>query len=169
MAMMQLPLAVSILLPSLNKARESANRVKCGSNLRQIGQGMLLYANDHGGSYPPDLGSLITAEQLSVETLVCPSSEDSVPPDVLNGTPEQRAAWANQHSSYEYLGTGMANDQRQDQVLAYEKPGNHGSVGMNLLFGDGHVEWMLMPQAQAEIARSKAVQQAAQNQQGKQP
>jgi len=45
-------LLISILLPSLNKARETANRVKCASNLRQIGQAMLLYQNENGGAYP---------------------------------------------------------------------------------------------------------------------
>ena len=45
-------LATSILLPSLNRSREIANRIKCASNERQIGQGMLLYANDHKGHYP---------------------------------------------------------------------------------------------------------------------
>jgi len=45
-------LLISILLPSLNRAREMANRVKCGSNLRQIGQAMLLYANENKGLYP---------------------------------------------------------------------------------------------------------------------
>jgi len=34
------------------RSRETANRVKCASNLRQIGQAMLLYANDNGGHYP---------------------------------------------------------------------------------------------------------------------
>jgi prepilin-type processing-associated H-X9-DG protein len=32
--------------------RQPANRVKCASNLRQIGQAMLLYANDNSGKYP---------------------------------------------------------------------------------------------------------------------
>jgi prepilin-type N-terminal cleavage/methylation domain-containing protein/prepilin-type processing-associated H-X9-DG protein len=45
-------LLISILLPSLNKARETANRVKCASNLKQIGQAILLYANDNQGNYP---------------------------------------------------------------------------------------------------------------------
>jgi prepilin-type N-terminal cleavage/methylation domain-containing protein/prepilin-type processing-associated H-X9-DG protein len=44
-------LLISILLPALNAARERANRVKCASNLRQIGQGIMLYANDNR-SYP---------------------------------------------------------------------------------------------------------------------
>jgi prepilin-type N-terminal cleavage/methylation domain-containing protein/prepilin-type processing-associated H-X9-DG protein len=45
-------LLISILLPSLNKARETANRVKCASNLRQIGQAMFLYANDNHQTFP---------------------------------------------------------------------------------------------------------------------
>lgn len=45
-------LLISILLPSLNRARETANRVKCGSNLRQIGQAIMLYANENKGNYP---------------------------------------------------------------------------------------------------------------------
>ncbi len=39
-------LLISILLPSLNRAREAANRIKCSSNLRQIGLAMKLYANE---------------------------------------------------------------------------------------------------------------------------
>ena len=45
-------LLISILLPSLNRARETANRVKCSSNLRQIGQAMLLYANENRQAWP---------------------------------------------------------------------------------------------------------------------
>src|SRR5437762_4350311 len=45
-------LLISILLPSLNRARETSNRVVCASNLRQIGQAILLYANENKGSYP---------------------------------------------------------------------------------------------------------------------
>ncbi len=43
---------VAILLPALNKAREQSIKVQCGSNLRQIGQAMLMYANDNKGYYP---------------------------------------------------------------------------------------------------------------------
>lgn len=45
-------LLISILLPSLNRARETANRVKCASNLRQLGQAILIYSNDAKGPYP---------------------------------------------------------------------------------------------------------------------
>jgi len=45
-------LLISILLPSLNRARETANRVKCASNLRQIGQAILMYANENKQAFP---------------------------------------------------------------------------------------------------------------------
>src|SRR5881397_2677428 len=44
-------LLISILLPALNKARESANRVKCASNLRQIGASIYMFASDTQNKY----------------------------------------------------------------------------------------------------------------------
>jgi len=62
-------LLISILLPSLNRARETANRVKCASNLRQIGQAILLYSNDNKGPYPRTI-YITGAGALSVPQLV---------------------------------------------------------------------------------------------------
>ena len=47
-------LLISILLPSLNRAREQANRAKCSNNLRQIALAAMMYANAEvrTGSFP---------------------------------------------------------------------------------------------------------------------
>jgi prepilin-type N-terminal cleavage/methylation domain-containing protein/prepilin-type processing-associated H-X9-DG protein len=45
-------LLISILLPSLNKAREAARRVKCLSNMRQIVLAMNMFAQDSQGFMP---------------------------------------------------------------------------------------------------------------------
>ena len=45
-------LLVSILLPSLNKAKELARRAVCSSNLHQMGLGTMMYANDNDGKIP---------------------------------------------------------------------------------------------------------------------
>ena len=45
-------LLISILLPSLAKARESAKKVQCQSNLRQLGYAMILYSNANKGYAP---------------------------------------------------------------------------------------------------------------------
>ena len=42
-----LVLIMSIFLPPGGRGRPQAFMVKCGSNLRQIGQAIELYANDH--------------------------------------------------------------------------------------------------------------------------
>jgi prepilin-type N-terminal cleavage/methylation domain-containing protein/prepilin-type processing-associated H-X9-DG protein len=43
---------ISVLLPALGKARESANAIKCSANLRSIGQGLLIYAAENKGTFP---------------------------------------------------------------------------------------------------------------------
>jgi prepilin-type processing-associated H-X9-DG protein len=42
-------LLVGILLPTLNRARESANAVACASNMRSAATAMIIYTNDHDG------------------------------------------------------------------------------------------------------------------------
>ena len=43
----------SMLLPALGKAKEAANAAQCGSQLRQIGLAMKLYADDFDERLPP--------------------------------------------------------------------------------------------------------------------
>lgn len=38
---------IALLLPALSKARQHANQVACMSNMRQIGMGLISYANDN--------------------------------------------------------------------------------------------------------------------------
>jgi prepilin-type N-terminal cleavage/methylation domain-containing protein len=45
-------LLISILLPSLSRAREMSKRAVCASNLRGIGQAMYIYANDNYEQFP---------------------------------------------------------------------------------------------------------------------
>ncbi len=129
------PLSISILLPSLNRARETANRVKCASNERQIGQAIVLYCNDYGGQYPPDLAALLKAEPLAPSVFVCPSSNDTPAGsanDLLSGG----------HCSYVYVGQGLTQGAGPTTVVLYERHEAHGGDGVNMLFGDGHVEFM---------------------------
>lgn len=45
-------LLISVLLPALNRARQSANSLSCQAKLRQIGQAIQIYANDQKDSLP---------------------------------------------------------------------------------------------------------------------
>jgi prepilin-type N-terminal cleavage/methylation domain-containing protein/prepilin-type processing-associated H-X9-DG protein len=49
-------LLISILLPSLNSARQQAQSVKCLSNLRTLGLAMAMYVNDNKQVFPQPVG-----------------------------------------------------------------------------------------------------------------
>lgn len=137
---------VAVMLPSLNRAQETAKRVKCASNLRMLGQAMLLYANENKGKYPPDLGTLLLTQDLTMEVFVCPSSGTVVPKNLK--TLEEKAKWVNENSDYIYAAAGLDNNAPPQRILIYEKATDHDHDGMNLLFGDGHVEFQPLPDAQ---------------------
>jgi prepilin-type N-terminal cleavage/methylation domain-containing protein len=45
-------LLVAILIPAITRTRHTGGRMKCASNLRQIGQGIQMYANENNGDFP---------------------------------------------------------------------------------------------------------------------
>lgn len=65
-------LLISILLPSLGRAREMGRRTVCSSNMRQIGVGFYQYSEDNNGWFPvkpamnnpdPTIADLATVQQ----------------------------------------------------------------------------------------------------------
>jgi prepilin-type processing-associated H-X9-DG protein len=144
---------VAVLLPSLNRARETANRVQCASHLRQIGQAMMLYANENNGKFPDSPDKLVTDESLPLTAFLCPSTTDTPAPNAAGLT-------SGGHDSYVYLGKGLTSGVGGHAVLAYEATSNHGGTGSNFLFGDGHV---------AFVPAAAATQMIAQLQSGQNP
>ncbi len=148
-------LSVSILLPSLNRARETANRVKCASHMRQIGQALLLYSNDARGPYPESLPVVLATQDVASDIFCCPSSNET---PATGGTPQAQAnnLTVGPHLSYVYVGKGVNNSAGADTVVLYEPLTNHDRDGMNVLFGDGHVEFIVKQRAEKMIAELKA-------------
>jgi len=69
-----------LLLPALSKARAKAQRIKCASNLRQIGLSFHLYSMDHGDRPPfkvavSDGGSMDAANQQAFRHFLAMSNE----------------------------------------------------------------------------------------------
>jgi len=133
------------------------SRMKCESNLRQIGLAMLLYANANGGTYPQTIDQLLVFhwDDITPELFCCPAANDTpaagpttraVVSDLLSGG----------HLSYVYLGGRFRDPAPTDAVLAYEPPGVHGGNVMNVLFGDGHTESVSQSQAELLLAKLHA-------------
>jgi prepilin-type N-terminal cleavage/methylation domain-containing protein len=63
-----------MLLPALNRARESAKNTKCLGNMKQIGLGFNLYLDDYKGAFPPRLpvstGSRVNWAKLIGENFI---------------------------------------------------------------------------------------------------
>ena len=80
----------SMLLPALARAKESANRIKCVNNLKQIEIALKTYEDDNEGMYPPRTNAwrwptLLQPYYNTTNLLVCPT-------DLLRGTPQTDTA-----------------------------------------------------------------------------
>lgn len=147
-------LVISILLPSLSRARELAKRAVSASNLRGIGQGCYIYAHNHGDGFPESLQLLIDEGMATQGMLESPRDPQA------QMSPEQREKLGElgyirpnaptetgAYSSYIYI-SGQSEKSDSHNVLAYERI--IGDEGTDVLFVDGHVEWMkLAPFKQA--------------------
>lgn len=61
-------LLISILLPSLSRARELSKRLVCGSNLKGIGTSCKIYASENGGRWPvPPFDQSLPSSNETVE------------------------------------------------------------------------------------------------------
>ncbi|CAN5616147.1 hypothetical protein BH09PLA1_BH09PLA1_26500 [soil metagenome] len=149
---------ISILLPSLNRARETANRVKCASNLRQIGQAMLLYGNDNRGQYPPTADLLLLTQGITPEVFNCPAGDETpTSSDLVQQALKAPAPLLTKgHTSYIYVGKGLTTNASAEAILVYEQMSDHSPDGGNFLWGDGHVTFELKPMAEAMIAEIDA-------------
>ena len=128
-----------------------AEVVKSASNLRAIGQAILIYSNENRGRAPLDFGLLYRTQETPPETFVNPRVSSDVPP--AGQTPEEVAAWINARTDYLFPAAGKSVSSFDgDDVVAYENPAD-GARGINVLFGDGHVEFREMRWALEMLAK----------------
>jgi prepilin-type processing-associated H-X9-DG protein len=118
-----------------------AKRVKSASNLRQIGQAIAQYTQDYNGEYPDSFQTILVDEDITSGVFISPLRSETA----AAGPTTQAAAaqlTAGNHSSYVYLGKGFSQSTvASNIVVAYEKL-LQPNAGTNVLFGDGHVEFV---------------------------
>ena len=160
-------LLIGILLPTLSRARESANRTKCLSNLRTIGQAMLLYSNAHRDRLPNMNPPLTTGDyDATNEVLValnrdyvraavtfhCPSDIDAAPESIDTADyvlPNSARVSYEFYSPFWEPEYGPKLSKLHDAPLAWDlnvgsedmRLVNHGLSGGNVVHADGHAAW----------------------------
>jgi prepilin-type processing-associated H-X9-DG protein len=147
----------SILILAVSEAiiyeRETANRVKCASNMRDIGQALYQYANNNSGQFPARLEDLVLAQRLDTRMFVCPGSSDT-PADGATAQARAAALASGGHNSYVYV-PNLSTSATADTVVLYERAADH-SGGSEFLFADGHVESIYKTYAGGMIAEIKS-------------
>lgn len=164
---------IALLMPSLSGVREAARKVVCASNIRQIGLGLAMYADDHRGQLPftkyasqsaqhsmvelrddssawDGLGILYASEYLDAAgVFYCPSHHGDHP------YRKQAPRWAGESGSivgnFQFRGTGEVTLQsyRDGQAMVadgmrVQSDYNH-RVGSNVLRADLTVGWFADP------------------------
>jgi prepilin-type processing-associated H-X9-DG protein len=134
--------ALLLALPRRQSPQEVANRVKCASNMRQLGMAIYVYASaTKSGRLPDDIGTVVADTAMVPSICLCPSVEREQKPDSgLTGA--ALAAWVNANTDYVYLGWGRRVSDDLETVILYELPRDHRGDGANVAFLDGHVEWI---------------------------
>jgi prepilin-type processing-associated H-X9-DG protein len=113
----------------------------------------MMYAAGNGGRFPDDLDTLMETQDLAPSVLMCPTTSGDVP--IAPTTREVISAMRKTSLiSYVYVAKGLNVDASADTVLAYERIGDHGD-GMNVLFADGHVEYVEGKEAQVVLKQAE--------------
>jgi prepilin-type N-terminal cleavage/methylation domain-containing protein/prepilin-type processing-associated H-X9-DG protein len=89
---------VSVLLPTLSRARESANRISCMSNLKQVATAMFMYTEENHGWFPC---CAVFGNGLGYGAGV----DYPGMPTGWNGWPEDWVVWRGRQPSDKFLGS----------------------------------------------------------------
>ncbi len=164
-----------ILLPALSKARESGRRTQCASNLKQIGLGLIMYSNENVEVFPTGATGMTALNVLYPDYISerrvfrCPSDNlvtDAENAKIVSGLPfdkdECSYGFDRTHTPADNPGVALAADRpANDNANAPTdaRSPNHGGTtsavgtadvagnGQNLVYIDGHVEWVALPAA----------------------
>ena len=159
-----------ILLPVLSRARESARKTQCMSNIKQIGMGLIMYANENNETFPTDTTGAMASLNLLYDTYISDNKVFNCPSDttvtaatnagmsvyVAGGSAE---AFTSAQCSYGYDSSHTQADDADVALVADRPPSgaglpdattstpNHNGIGQNVVYVDGHVEFVNSPLA----------------------
>ncbi len=128
--MVVIAVLIGIMLPSLSVVRETTRKVVCSSNIRQIGLGISMYADDHDGLMPQTTFTNQRFGRIPAETTRLRISPDSSFASRVNTAGPRQGAWDGLGQLYklEYLETPgifycpshSGKNRYQDQLEAWK-------------------------------------------------
>lgn len=122
-------------LGSIQQVRLQSQRTVSSANMRGIGQGFYIWAQDHKGSFPPDLKTLIESNNVTPQMFASPYEGQFLDENSNVDT-----------EGYLLYRPGLTTQSPPVEILLAEKS-REGMDGANFLFVDGHVEFIPEPKA----------------------
>ena len=126
-AMMPAAVMAGMMLPTIGIVRSMAQRKKSGVNMSQIYGSMIAWSTDEGSWPPPSFEELAKKQSLPKQLFRSPNN-----PSVVNP----------------YLFVTPIEDPSSQQPVLLEDPACNKGTGINICFGDAHVQWIKAPAAQ---------------------
>ena len=158
----------AILLPVLNRTRESARRSECINNLKSVVMGLIMYSNENDDDFPSDTAYIGASPAMKALNLLypeyvanrrafnCPSDSDSgeSTASIVEGVAFTMAqcsfGYDRTHKGIEdQIGVSIVADRPPTDPVANQTDNspNHAGVGQHVAYVDGHVEFVTTPQA----------------------
>jgi prepilin-type N-terminal cleavage/methylation domain-containing protein/prepilin-type processing-associated H-X9-DG protein len=148
-------LLLGIILPVTSKARQSAKRIVCASNLRQLGIGLRCYLDDNRQIMPPaamrpslnlnsdkPITDFLLPYVDNPEVFKCPADMDEKFYRAEGSSYEYNSMLAGKVVTQTWLSKRLDAKERNIHVL-YDYEPFHGKAGKkggkNYLYADGHV------------------------------
>lgn len=160
----QYSMLTAILLPSLAKAKELANRTVSSANERGILQAAIEYANVHHGHMPPNVAVLVAENYITPRALISPGS-GTIQLHLSSLSPAQRknpaviAGALVGHLDYFYAGSGIQMSKvhnPENLAVIFDSAELRQKQGFNVGFMDGHVSWIAMAEVNSLLAAQNA-------------
>ncbi len=155
-----------ILLPVLSRARESARKTQCMSNVKQIGMGFIMYANENSEIFPSSTATnpAMASLNLLYDTYISDNKVFNCPSDTTVTAATNAGmsvstgseSFDSDESSYGYDRSHSQADDADVALLADRPPSspdsttssaNHNGRGQNVVYVDRHVEFVTSPLA----------------------
>lgn len=134
----------AIALPALSKARAQAQRVVCISNMKQLGLSMIMYATDHNNVLP-SCGKWCDEVkpyhgQSADKVMRCPVAKNATCTYAMNKNINTLANIKSPATMVLLFESKAGCNQGGGTELV--STANHGGKGFNVVFCDGHVEFV---------------------------